>query len=198
MYRTQGFILSVEKTGEADGALSLFTKDFGKQKCIAQGVRKSDSKLRTILQAGNLIDFVFVPLRSGRYRVTSPSLSESFYQIRSSQKKLALFLFSLAIIDTVLFEGEKDEALWECMYTWCTELAIYQKMTDEDISAARFWFLARLFHVLGFMSEKSALSVPASLVEWLHDHPAIFNEKGLVSAYAASLNFSLPGHFLLQ
>ena len=46
MHSTEGIILKKEPYGEADLLITILTKDFGKIKVMAQGVRKEAAKLK--------------------------------------------------------------------------------------------------------------------------------------------------------
>ena len=69
IYKTEGIIIKVKETGEADKVLSVFTKDFGRLEIFAQGVRKEKSKLNYHLGIYDYSRFCFVAGRE-RWRLT--------------------------------------------------------------------------------------------------------------------------------
>lgn len=185
MHRTQGIILATEKLGETDQLVSVFSKDFGKLKAVAQGSLKHDSKMRSIVQAGHMIDGVFIPLRSGRFRLTSAFLIESHPRIRNHGKKLSVSLFSLGLMDSVFHENERDENVWNFLTSWFTKLetADIQSYEQAELSARRF--SAELLARLGGVRESHLI---AEALSW----------GVLEEAYQTSLGFSLPRYFLIQ
>lgn len=198
MHRTQGIILSSEKFGEADQLISLFSRDFGKIKLIAQGSLKHDSKMRSLVQMGHAIDCVIVPLRSGRYRLTSPSLMETFSCIRGDARKLSAYLCSLVLLDHILHEGEQDERLWNFFLRWFSELTDGDLHNRTDVERSISWFLGHLLFFLGGLREKEKIALPATLREALAERNSAVEWSALRRAYQASLGFSLPKCFLVE
>ncbi len=197
MYKTQGIILATDAIGEADLSLSVFTRDFGKLLFVAQGVRKRDSKLRSILQAGHMIDFVFVPMRSGRYRLTSPAIIECFSGIRNEPRKLAALLLSLAVFDKVVLEGAHDEAMWDFLNEWMSELSEIPPFEERERAAVHFWFLSGLLEVLGYGArEYGGASLRDSLVRAGEGFSK--DAQSLRKAFASKLSFFLPDNCLVQ
>ena len=195
MYQTEGIILSVEKSGEADIVLSIFTKQFGKVRCVAQSVRKNESKLRSILQSGYRVHCIFVPLRSGWYRLTSATLLESFPDIRKDSLKLSEMQFGYQIANGVLFETFQDEALWDFFLQWATELSGMQ-LNKTSLKNIRHWFLFNFLRHLGFSIEGE--KVQTSLVEFCNTVPSSTLSARLSYAYHQYLGFSLPASSLIQ
>ncbi len=159
MYKTEGIILAGEKIGESDIVLSVFTRDFGKMFCIAQGVRKNDSRLRSILQIGAHINFQFVALRSGRFRLTSPVLISLYPQGSVRARALPVFLYSLGLCNRIVLEGERDIRLWQFMIEWAehvsrdeASVSIGEAPSVDIFSRARFWFLGNFLAILGHVS----------------------------------------------
>ncbi len=154
MYHTEGIVIAVGPIGEGDVILSVFTRDFGKLTCRAQGVRKAGSRLRSILQTGALIDFHFLPLRSGIFRLTSPSLVALYPRGIRRASTLPVFLESIAVFNRAVLDGEKDPHLWAFMRGWIDALSDADPTFEED--RARLWFLGNLMTVLGHVSEENA------------------------------------------
>ena len=186
MHRTEGIIISSEKIGESDSLFSIFTKEYGKLKVVAQGVRKSNSKLRAILQPGHHISFLFFPLRSGRYRLTSPALIGSFAGIRSDSDKLATHLYLLSVFDSIVFEESKDEGLWDLLLQWSGELS--ELSGAGNASSLRFWFLSHLLFRLGFSSPDT--NAPVTLAEYSAHSVSEGEKEKLKEGYSTFLQFS--------
>ena len=186
MHRTEGIIISSEKIGESDSLCSIFTKEYGKLKVVAQGVRKIDSKLRAILQPGHHISFHFLPLRSGRYRLTSPTLINSFAGIRSNSEKLATHLYLLSVFDSIVFEESKDDGLWDLLLQWSGELS--ELLEAGNASSLRFWFLSHLLFCLGFSSPN--MNTPKALAEYSSCEVSESEKEKLREGYAVFLQFS--------
>lgn len=111
MYSTEGIILKKIDVGESDALFSVFTKDFGKIRAIAQGVKKESAKLKGHLEKLNLAEISFVEGKSG-YRLTSAEAKNLFPNIRSNLPILKAAFYCIEICDKLVLEGEKDLRLW--------------------------------------------------------------------------------------
>lgn len=197
MHRTQGFILASEKTGETDQLISVFSRDFGKMKVVAQGSLKHDSKMRTIVQVGHAIDFSVLPLRSGRYRLTSPFIIDAYSAIRNDRYKLAVVLFSLGVLDRVLHEGEPDARLWNFLISWFSELwaiDISERAHGERLAQ---WFSIRCLEHLGGLDGNVSETISPAMADALHADAKTLGWTYVQQAYRESLGFSLPRYFLI-
>lgn len=156
MHKTQGIILASEKIAEADQFFYIFTQDFGKIACVAQGVRKNDSRLKSILQTGARIHFNFIALRSGRFRLASPSLVALYPYGEHRDAGLAVYLKSLALINKIVLENQSDEKLWNFLASWSGAFSALADFSAYNQERAYFWFLGNLLTVLGHMPQKTA------------------------------------------
>lgn len=114
MYLTEGIILKKIDIGESDALFSIFTKDFGKIRAIAQGVKKESAKLKGHLEKINLAEISFVEGKSG-YRLTSAEAKNLFPIIRSNLPTLKAAFYCLEFYDKLVLEGEKDLKLWDLL-----------------------------------------------------------------------------------
>ena len=56
LYRDHAVILRTQKLGEADRIITLFTKEHGRVRAVAKGVRRTKSKFGARLEPGSHID----------------------------------------------------------------------------------------------------------------------------------------------
>ena len=56
VYRDQGVVLRTQKLGEADRIITLFTKEHGRIKAVAKGVRRTKSKFGARLEPTSFVD----------------------------------------------------------------------------------------------------------------------------------------------
>jgi hypothetical protein len=154
--------------------------------------------MRSIVQVGHAIDCVILPLRSGRYRLTSPSIIDAFASVRDDAEKLPLKLFSLGLLNNILHEGERDEKVWNFLVQWLLELEdVTIRNTAECVRSAS-WFLAHLLSHLGGLNQKEKEALPETLREALSEKSSGVEWIVLQRAYQTSLGFSLPEYFLVE
>lgn len=114
MHSTEGIILKKIDIGEADGLLVIFTKDFGKIRAYAQGVKKESAKLKGHLEILNHSSLQFVLGKSGE-RLTHASLINFWPEIRQHSEKLHAAWSIKELVDANCMPGEKDEGLWNLL-----------------------------------------------------------------------------------
>ncbi len=111
MYSTEGIILKKIDSGEADALFTLYTRDFGKIRARAQGVKKEGAKLKGHLEPLSLSSVSFVLGKNGE-RLTHASLINYWPSIRGDFEKLKSALEVAEYLDRCCFPGQKDEMVW--------------------------------------------------------------------------------------
>ena len=56
LYRDEAVVLRTQKRGEADRIITLFTREHGRVRAVAKGVRRTKSKFGARLEPGSLVD----------------------------------------------------------------------------------------------------------------------------------------------
>jgi DNA repair protein RecO (recombination protein O) len=115
MYTTEGIILKRTDFGEADSLFTVYTRDFGKIRARAQGIRKENAKLKGHLEPFSLSLIAFVNGKNG-FRITGASLLQYFPNIHGDFERLRAASYIANLLDTHCLEGEKDEGLWELLH----------------------------------------------------------------------------------
>src|SRR3989338_6933725 len=138
MYSTEGIILKKINVGEAGGLFSIYTRDYGKIRALAQGVKKENAKLKGHLEPFNYCAIGFVRARNGE-RLTHAALFEPWVFIRTCLLKLGIASYIAEVIHQHCLEGERDENLWQFLKNSFQELE--QKSIDlqtRDLFLALF------------------------------------------------------------
>ncbi len=108
----QGVVIKKTDSGEHSQLITLYTKEFGKLIAIAKSVKKNTSKQAGHLDVLNLVDFIFVAGKNYPI-ITSAQSLETFTGIKSLLSKNALALFVLEAVDNLVYDYDKDPALWD-------------------------------------------------------------------------------------
>lgn len=150
MYHTEGIIIKEEDYGEADRFFTVFTKDFGKIRVMAKGIRKIKAKLRSGLQFFNHIYLEFV---RGKYFYTAIEAIniDNFQNLKKEPEKIKILFHISNILNKLLKEG-RDERIWDLL------LRILNKMKEQRFSGSRLDLLLRYFEwnlldILGYHPE---------------------------------------------
>ncbi len=150
MYSTEGIVIKEEDYGEADRFFTILTKDYGKIRVMAKGIRKIKAKLRSGLQVLSQIYLEFV---QGKYFYTAiEAISlDDFKIIKDNPEKLKSAFYVLFILDKLIREGKDDRI-------WLLASKILKKIEEEKISGPKLDLLLRyfewnLFDILGYHPE---------------------------------------------
>ena len=114
MYSTEGIILKKDPYGEADAMITILTKDFGKIRLMAQGVRKQEAKLKGHLEPLTHTAISFV-VGKNFYRLTSADITDFFPLLKSDIRSLHIATYASCLIDGSAFEEKGDPRLFKNM-----------------------------------------------------------------------------------
>lgn len=114
VYRTEGIILRRHDLGEADRILTLFTRDYGKLKVVAKGVRKPISR-----KAGHVELFMRVETIISRGRtldvLTQVDVVEAYLQLRQDLIRATYAAHFGELIDAFIEEGDENRAAYQLL-----------------------------------------------------------------------------------
>ena len=113
-HTSEGIVLKKIPYGEYDALYSIYTKEFGKIRARAQGVKKEGAKLKSHLEPLSLVNVTFVLGKQGE-RLTHGTMIRFFESMRQNKEKLFAGLRIAALMDEKIFSGQKDEGLWDLL-----------------------------------------------------------------------------------
>lgn len=142
--RVSAVILRHNNYGEADRLLWLFTRERGKVRAIAKGVRKMRSR-----KAGHLEPFIHASLQLALGRdlwiVTQAETVEAFLPIRENLELTAYALYVLELLDRFTYEEGEYLALFQLLLD--TLRRVQQK---ENVFLAVRYYELRILDLVGF------------------------------------------------
>ena len=157
IYHTEGFIVGGVNTGEANRYISIFTKDLGLVRAMAQGVRKITSKLRYSLQ-----DFSYskIDLVAGRdiWRITNAEKLFVFDKAITDAKLFKVFARILKLLKRLCPGEEKNEELFEDLKASLIFME-NETLTKEELEGFELSVVLRMLYRLGYFGEKEDLDI---------------------------------------
>uniref|UniRef100_A0A7C4PW80 DNA repair protein RecO n=1 Tax=Bellilinea caldifistulae TaxID=360411 RepID=A0A7C4PW80_9CHLR len=145
--RVEAIVLRHSDWGEADRLLSLFTREEGKLRAIAKGVRRLRSR-----KAGHLEPFTRVKLMLAHGRdlwiVTQAETVAAYLTLREDLERIAHASYAVELLDRFTYEEGANRPLFDL-------LAITLQRLDEGqppFTLLRYYEL-RLLDLLGFRPE---------------------------------------------
>ena len=120
-YKTEGIILKRSNFGEADRLLTIFTKNHGKIRVIAKGVRKITSR-----RGGNLelFNYVSVYLNNGKSidSLVEVEVVKSFSEWRKEIKAVGVAYYLCELVDKLTAEGQEHYQVFNLLRNSLSEL----------------------------------------------------------------------------
>lgn len=157
LYKTVGVIIKRRNSGEADKSLSIFTKDFGKLRILAKGIRKITSRRSGHL---DLFNHVAVTIYRGKssdliQEASRISSSDSF-QLASTLPQTMYSFYLCEIIDKLTPDGQRHEDIYfELVHALqklrlCTTYSQCKVIVDD--------FTLRVLRTLGYLRDTTVLT----------------------------------------
>ena len=161
-------VLRKYDTGETDRVYSLLTKEGGKVRAVARGVRKPEAKLAGQLETLSLASVSIMRSR-GRGNISGAIAEEFFPNIRKDEMALRAALEAVSVIDRRMEEGEPDMETFALLLGFLRALEIVSALpregNDEEMRFAEKVFLLsqgffwKLLDRLGYRIEAKRCAV---------------------------------------
>lgn len=113
--RDEGVVLRTYRLGEADRIVVAMTRNHGKVRAVAKGVRKTTSKFGSRLEPLTFVSLMLWRGRSDLDIVNQAEVIERYWNIRDDFTRLSAGLSMLEVIDQVTQEGHQDERVLDTL-----------------------------------------------------------------------------------
>ncbi len=111
-YRARGFVLRRHDLGEADRIVTLYTREHGKRRAVAKGVRKPQSRLAGHIELFSLVDTYLVV--GGNLDVLTQATALTTYpQLVADLERFAQASWAAETLDRLTPESEADSYLFD-------------------------------------------------------------------------------------
>src|SRR5512135_827009 len=121
--RVEAVVLRHSDWGEADRLLWLYTRELGKVRAVAKGVRKPRSR-----KAGHLEPFTRVSLQLARGRdlliITQAEMSEAFSSLRDDLLLATYAAYVVELLDRFTYEEGENRELFRLLSDTLSRLAL--------------------------------------------------------------------------
>lgn len=153
-YKYTGIILSKFDVGEADRLYVIYTREIGKIRAKAVGVRKPGAKLAASLENFTLSDITVVK-KQGIGKITGSIVENSFPNIKNNLDALAAVFEALKIFDRLISQEEKDEKVFALLLEFLEALDAIKNGGKEKVEILNQGFIFKLLDSLGYKIEAS-------------------------------------------
>jgi len=166
IYKTNSFVIRFIPSGEADGRIALFTKDFGFIWAKAQGIRHLKSKLRFSLQPYMLNEVALVRGK-GEWRITNAKESENLHKNLSHESFLVL-AHIFALIEKLLPGEEENKELFSIILSGY-EFIDKNTLEKRHLHDVEHILVMRILNNLGYIGERARFHQFISNDDWNMD-----------------------------
>lgn len=163
--KSEAFVLKKRNLLNKDKIVTLFSKETGKIKVFAHGIRKITSRRLPHLETGNLIKIEIYKKNKNMY-LQETALISGFYKIKNNSDKHKFLYLFLFLLDKLLPEEQTEKEIYDLTKSFFKNLS-EKEFQDDDLSQ----FLNKLIQSLGYIEK------PLPLGRLLHTIEQIINEK---------------------
>ena len=146
-YKYQSIVLGKRDVNEVDRLYTVYTKEMGKVRLLAKGVRKSDARLAGNLETLNLAE-IFVARSRGRGNITGVIALENYLSLKNNLETLEKVFKTFSTFDLLVSQEEKDVEIFKLLADY---LSVMEEIEKEGGHLARVEVLSVgfLFQILG-------------------------------------------------
>ncbi|SDC74510.1 MULTISPECIES: DNA repair protein RecO [unclassified Candidatus Frackibacter] len=144
LYKTDAIVLRHYEFDEADKLIVLYTRDYGKVKAVANGARKTKSRLAGGVELFTYNDLLLYQGKS-LSTISQCEIKNSFAKLRSDLFKMAYASYLAEVVNEFTVEEEKNESVFALL------LATLHLLNDGgDLEIITRFFELRLLNLLGY------------------------------------------------
>ncbi len=146
--KTRGVVIKRINLGEADKIVTILTKDRGKIRVVAKGVRKPKAKLAGFLDLFHYNEYLIAEGRNLDI-VTSATTIENWHGINKSLQQVALAYYMAETIDKLIEETQEIGDIFDLIYFSFKTLS--QDVVNLDV--LKSFFEVNIISALGYKPE---------------------------------------------
>lgn len=154
VYKTEAIVLARKNVGEADRILTLFTKEYGKLRVLAKGIRKVTSRRSPHAEVFSMTLMLLHRGKTNLDIVGEITPLETFQYLRKHLNRVILAYYLCELVERLLPEKQEHRDV----YTLLAQNL--KKMNEENIDnpdQLNNKFALELLRILGFMSKDKIL-----------------------------------------
>ncbi len=165
-FKTEAIILKKKDLLDKDLLISVFTKDQGKLKLFAKGVKKITSRRLSYIQTGNLVNLVIEKRKDNIYYLFEINLISGFLKIKEFNKKIKILFQYLFILDKLLPENQKEVIAYDLTKKFFIDLS-NGKNIEEFLEKLLNDYLNKLLISLGYINKNYSYKEVIEIIQQL-------------------------------
>ncbi len=170
-FKTEALVLKKRNLLNKDTIVTLFTREHGKVRVVAKGIKKITSRRLPHTQTGNLLNIV-VYNRHDRMYLQESHLISGFSEIKKDEAKTNNLYIFLFILERLLPENEPETKVYNLAKHFLVELSKTHDTLDTLLSK----YVNQVMMVLGYVTgEKPLFQLFPIIEELIHEKIPSFN-----------------------
>jgi DNA repair protein RecO (recombination protein O) len=146
--KTEAIVLKSLKFGDTSKIVTLYTKDYGKIKVMAKGIRKPKSRLAGTQETLSHIQIVFYKkLTTEIYLLSQAEIIKPFQKITKDLSRYAFASGILELLDKLITGEESNPELFELTLN---TLSFMESCPPKSLEKSFLFFVLRLADILGY------------------------------------------------
>ncbi|MEK7533192.1 MAG: DNA repair protein RecO [Patescibacteria group bacterium] len=154
VYKAEGIILKRKNVGEADRIITIFTKEYGKVRVIAKGIRKVASRRAPHLEVFTRV-YVVIHTSKSLESVSEVQPIEVYGYMRSDIARVSMAYYLCELIDSLLPEKQEHRDVFILLTRALNDLG---KGTVASIYGVSKIFTLELLWTLGFLPRNKSFT----------------------------------------
>ena len=159
-FKTEVIVLKKRNLLGKDLIITIFSRDRGKLKVFAKGIKKITSRRLSHIETGNLVE-VLIYSKSERLYLQESKLISLFSQVKKDRQKLNQLYFILFILDRILPENQKELPVYNIFLKFIIALSKNKKQEKEILSN----YLNKILQLLGYTTEALPFAKSLTILE---------------------------------
>lgn len=153
LYKAEGIILSRRNVGEADRILTIFTREYGKVRLIAKGIRRISSRRGPHLE---IFTQVHLMIHRGTTMdsVTEATPVDTFEFLRLDLERVSMAYFYCELVSVLLAEHQEHADVYQLLVDTLSNLSTHTGTLDPMVFRE---FTLELLWTLGFLPRQKRL-----------------------------------------
>jgi len=142
--KSEGIVLKKKGLLNKDYLVTIFTKEQGKIKVFAKGIKKITSRRLSHIETGNLIQTI-LSTKNDRFYLQETKLISGFAKIKDSQEKVNFLYQFFFVLERLLPENQKEFSIYQLTKKFLIKLSA-DGFSEKDLTQ----FINELIRQFGY------------------------------------------------
>lgn len=158
-YKSEAIVIGKKEIGEADKIYIVFSKNHGKIRLLARGVRLAKSRKRGSLEVFNKVQLE-ISRGKGIDVVNEVEVLRENYNWKKNLRRLAVAYNLVEVVDRVTLEDVEQKEVYTLLSN-----SLLRLEEEKDLKGLRSYFTKSILTLLGFWPRDKELVNPDSVLE---------------------------------